>query len=454
MPTRSFAASPTCASRTARRKSAWFVLVLALLCGPSGKAWAQDPPELVEGKIAAGLDASRDEDIEQRLRATFSNLDLLTPVSVAVESGVVRLTGTVDTSEAKALAGQLAQQVDGVSAVENEVEENRSIERRLQLAVERLVERAWSVVDVLPLMVIAVLVILGAVIVARLAVASEAPFRWLTDNVFLRDLARQAVRLGILVAGALIALEVLDATALVGAVLGAAGVAGLAIGFAFRDLVENYIASILLSLRRPFAPRDLVQIENHLGTVARLTSRATILVTPDGNHVRIPNAVVFKATIENFTRTPLRRFSFGVGVGVDEDLVSASELGTSILEAMRGIVDDPEPFCQVDELGDSSVTLTFHGWIDQSEADYYKVRSEAIRLVKQAFDRQEIEMPEPIHRVRLETMPERQASEKSSAAPPSDEVGDIARESTVDELVDVERRENEEDLLEGGGREE
>jgi small-conductance mechanosensitive channel len=80
-------------------------------------------------------------------------------------------------------------------------------------------------------------------------------------------------------------LEILDATALLGTIVGVAGVMGLAIGFALRDTVENYIASILLSIRQPFRPLDQIVLENYEGLVMKLTSRETILMTLDGNHV-------------------------------------------------------------------------------------------------------------------------------------------------------------------------
>jgi small-conductance mechanosensitive channel len=101
-----------------------------------------------------------------------------------------------------------------------------------------------------------------------------------------------AWQIGFGIAGLVVALDILNATELLGAVLGAAGVAGLALGFAVRDTIENFIASILLSLRQPFGPRDFVDIDGVQGSVARLTSRATILVSPDGNQIRIPNAAV------------------------------------------------------------------------------------------------------------------------------------------------------------------
>ena len=103
----------------------------------------------------------------------------------------------------------------------------------------------------------------------------------------------------ILIIGIVLALSVLDASGLVSSVLGAAGLLGLALSFALRDTVENYIVSILLSLRQPFAPNDDVMIEGRQGRVIRLTSRATELLTLDGNHIRIPNAIVFEGVIVN-----------------------------------------------------------------------------------------------------------------------------------------------------------
>src|SRR3546814_11904518 len=84
----------------------------------------------------------------------------------------------------------------------------------------------------------------------------------------------------------------------------------ISIGFAIRDTVDNYVASLMLSLRQPFRANDHVVIEGHEGRVVRLTSRATILMTLEGNHLRIPNSTVFKAVILNYPRNPERRFDF------------------------------------------------------------------------------------------------------------------------------------------------
>ncbi len=322
-------------------------------------------------------------------------------------------------------------------------------------ALEKLEARLLDVVAYLPLLGIALLIFLFFLFLSRVVARQDRLFEKLSPNPFLRDLGRQAVRSAVLIAGILLALEVLDATALVGAVLGTAGVVGLAVGFAFRDLVENYIASVLLSLRQPFAPNDFVQVGEHSGKVIRLTSRATVLMTLDGNHLRIPNADVFKGVVLNYTRNPLRRFDFAVGVGAGDDLVEARRLGLEVLREMPGVVVDPAPSAMIEELGDSSVLFRFYGWIDQREVSLTKVKGEAIRLVKTALEDAAIDLPEPIYRVRIEgdripvaeTVPAPRKTPKRRVASPLVQE-DVSADNAVDGQIAAERSAGDEwDLL-------
>jgi small-conductance mechanosensitive channel len=201
--------------------------------------------------------------------------------------------------------------------------------------------------------------------------------------------------------GLVVAFDLLGVTSLVGALLGTAGVAGLAVGFAFRDIIENYLAGVLLSVRQPFRVNDVVSIVDHEGRVVRLTAREVVLLTFDGNHVRLPNATVFKNVLVNYTLNAQRLFYFDVGVGADEDLTEVQRVGVDTLDAMKGVLAEPPPFARIRQLGDSSVVVRLHGWVDQTEADFHKVESEALRLVKQAFEEADVEMPEPTYRLQL-----------------------------------------------------
>ena len=203
----------------------------------------------------------------------------------------------------------------------------------------------------------------------------------------------------VVVLSVVIALDLLEATAVVGAILGTAGVAGIAVAFAFKDIIENYLAGILLAIGRPFAPGDAVKIAGHEGKVVGLAARETVLMTYDGNHVQIPNAQVFGDAVLNYTRNPRRRFDFTLGIGNDESLAQVHKVVLGTLLEMKGVMNDPAPLILVEAFGDSSMTVRVHGWVDQKKNDFANVRGEAIRQTKRALDDAGIEMPNPITQV-------------------------------------------------------
>jgi small-conductance mechanosensitive channel len=183
-----------------------------------------------------------------------------------------------------------------------------------------------------------------------------------------------------------VALDILGATALLSTILGAAGIIGLALGFAVRDTVENFIASLLLSVRQPFRPNDTIEIGGDVGKVIRLTSRATILLSFDGNHIRIPNATVFKSRIINYTRNRERRFQFTMHLDGERDPAIAEQRGLDRLASLPFVLTQPSPSVWIDKVDDTGVTLCFSGWIDQHESQFDHARGEAMRLVKDALD--------------------------------------------------------------------
>jgi small-conductance mechanosensitive channel len=317
---------------------------------------------------------------------------------------------------------------------------------RVGVVGSRLAEIGEQALELLPLLGVALAVIALSVLVARIVTGGDWLFRWI-GNRFLRDLVRHFTAIALVGIGVLVALELLDATALVGATLGAAGVVGIAVGFAFRDIIENYLAGLLLSMRRPFAPNDYVAIDGDEGRVVRLTSRATVLLTLEGNHLRIPNAKVFKAVLLNYTSNPLRQFNFIVEVGVNEDLVRAQSLGVRTLASMDAVIKEPPPFGLIQELGASSVPIRFHAWVDQTSTDFFKAKSEGIRMVKSAFDSENIEMPEPIYRVYVRETAPSPSQEGVSPDASLRQEGDTAADERIDLQVEAERAEGGPDLL-------
>lgn len=324
----------------------------------------------------------------------------------------------------------------------------------MQNVLGLLTAKAERLLATMPLVLVALVVLVAAWAVGRWISRRSVLDRVARHNPFLQDLVRTTVRWAVLVAGIVLALEIIGATKLVGAVLGTAGVLGVALGFAFRDILENYLAGVLMSLRQPFAPRDHVVIDGNEGIVVALTSRATILMTLDGNHLRLPNALVFRSVTLNYTRNPRRRFEFDVGVGDGEDLLAAQQIGIAELRALEGVLDEPPARAQVRELGDSAVQVRFQAWVDQRSHDFRLVRSEAIRRVKEALDAAGVELPVPTYRLQWTQGVAAPSSEPSGGAKvskprPPFARGGVDTRATEDLLaqVETERGSRDDDLL-------
>src|SRR5690606_20607513 len=121
------------------------------------------------------------------------------------------------------------------------------------------------------------------------------------------------------------------------------------------------------SVQNPFNIGDLVEINDVLGFVQRMTTRATILMTPSGNHVQIPNATVYKSIIHNFTSNPNRRIDFKIGIGYDDSISLAQETIRQVLEDHPAVLHDPEHLVLVDSLGNATINLQIYFWIDGSQ---------------------------------------------------------------------------------------
>jgi small conductance mechanosensitive channel len=342
-----------------------------------------------------------DSDLSQHLIRIYRAADGLDNIEVTVNAGVVRLGGSVLNKADKQRAEKLAADVDGVVEVEDDIELSSNVSERIFPAWQLFKERFSAIVYQLPVFLIGLLILVVSWWFAGWISSRNWLFGRLTGNLFLREIVSQLVRTAIMLIASLFVLDLLGLTAMVGAVLGAAGVATLAIGFAFRDLIENYIASLLLSLRQPFKPDDLIRVGEHEGRVSRLNSRATILITPDGNHVRIPNAIIFKSIMVNYSRNPGRRLQFGFGIESQTDLQQAQSLAETALVQTEGVLAEPPPACLISQLADSSVKLTAYAWVDQASHDFGRVCSEAIRQVKDAFAGAGIVMPDTTFNVRV-----------------------------------------------------
>ena len=373
------------------------LLMFVIAVGLAGPIAAQDTQPT--GTITVEDSADTDAAIANRIRDILGELEGYDDVTVTVSSGIVTLRGTtLDLPSANRLS-DLVGRVEGVVAIENEVAETTDVARRLNPAVERFQDRLSQTIAFLPLALIALSVFLLIVILGFFIARLRQPWDRLSPNAFIADIYRQIIRLIFIVGGLVVALDIVNATALLSGILGAAGIVGLAIGFAVRDTVENFIASIMLSIRQPFRPNDTVEIEGDIGKVIRLTSRATILLSFDGNHIRIPNATVFKSRIVNYSRNAERRFTFSLSVAADADLDATRRLAEETLQELPFVLQTPEVSVWIASVDDFWVTLEMAAWINQNDTSIVLARSEAIRLTQAAFDAAGVAAPLPTYRI-------------------------------------------------------
>ena len=448
-----------------RRACRNFLLLIALFQSSlSAQSLTEDTPipndVVIEAKANPG-----DDLIQKRLEKIFSAVESLREVEVKVEEGVTTLSGTAANATASLEARKLASKMEGVIYVNDEMDEDVEVQSRLLPSWDRLRHLGQKTLRKLPLIGVALIAIflfylLGKLVSKALELAETTGLtRRFGLNELSSSLLRRVVRLLFLGVGIFTALEILDATAIASALLGVAGVAGLALGFAFRNIVENYLAGVLLSLRNPFSSGDAIEINGFTGKVVRLTSRDTVMMSAEGNHIRIPNSTIMTSPLTNFSRNPLRRFDFTIGVSTELNLVAVRKKGLETLAGLESILADPPPLILIEALGDSAVNLRFFAWVDQRKNDFLKSKSEAIRLMKRAFDEAGFEMPEPIYRVRM-----REESDKKESVPAKEnlpaglaqtteanEEADTSIDDSIDQQLETARRtEGEPDLLSEG----
>lgn len=350
----------------------------------SAAVTAPAPP----ASLRPAIDA-QDQLLGRRLEARLASQPTLHDVEASVVNRTALLHGAVVTKEDIELAGAIAAQTQGIEKVENRVQLSTRLSDRFAVAMQAVTEKLVRLVAATPLLLIALaLVLLFSWIGSMLSRRMRWMARVHSNNPYMEGLLRRVVQWAITLIGILIALDLLGASSLVGAVLGSAGVIGLVLGFAFKDIAENYIAGILLSLRRPFSPGDHVVVDRvHEGRVVALTSRTTLLMTMDGNQVALPNALVFRSVVLNYTENPKRRFDFVVPLDPNASVGDAQRLGLEALRGIEGVLPDPKASTLISEYLHDQMKVQFMGWVDQHQNSVQRVRSEAMRAVKAALDR-------------------------------------------------------------------
>jgi small-conductance mechanosensitive channel len=341
-----------------------------------------------------------DEEIRRRLTSVLEATGWFTDPQVRVTDGVVFLSGSTSSEELKAWAGQLASKTQDVAAVANRIEVTEPSPWDFEEGWRGLSGLWRGFMRSLPLFLLGLLILALSGVAGTMATRGmRIALRKRIRSRLLRGVLARAVGVGIFVIGAYIVLRVSGLTQLALTVIGGTGLIGLVLGIAFRDITENFLASIFLSIQRPFETGDLVEIAGVTGSVQQLNVRTTILMTTDGNLFQVPNAMVYKSTLRNFTANPNRRESFVVGIGYDDHIDEAQEIAREVLNEHPAVLKEPEPMVLADSLGPATVNLRVYFWLNGREHSWLKVKSSVIRLVKLAFQRHGISMPDEAREV-------------------------------------------------------
>ena len=372
-----------------------------------------------------------DKEIEHRLQDILRATGWFTDPKVEVKNGVVFLSGETKNHQFKDWAGDLAHNTQHVTAVVNKILVQEPSIWDLHMIATELLNQGRKILRSLPAIIFGALILVISWMLSHL-VYKLVPliFRHKMAPSLLHEVFARAISFCVFLLGVYFIFEMSDLTTMALTVISGTGLLGIIIGIAFRDITENFLASILLSIQNPFHAGDLIDITSPVtgygvtGYVERLTLRVTILVSLEGNHLQIPNATVYKSNIRNYSSNPNRREDFIISIGINCSISKAVEAALRVVMEEKAILKDPEPLVLVDGLTKDLVNLHIYYWIDVRKHNWLKVKSSVIRLVKQAFQDEEIDFPSQTHPDKIPSKPKKEKQEASQTTSEEKTQGD------------------------------
>ena len=395
-------------NRTTALKAAkfyWLItFILLLLLNPSALA-ASDSAESSEGLDVDNLHSSGqlittqsappDAEIKNRLQAILDSSQQFSQLQLRVNNGLVFIDGYAETRAFIDWASEIADNTEGVVAVVNNLEMSPVDYFSASVFKAELLNAWGRFVHTLPLLLAAVITFVFFFLVSRpISAFVVGPVRYVTDSELIKVVLRRIVAVFVVLLGLYFFLRIAGLTQFAVAVMSGTGLLGLVVGFAFRDIAENFIASLLISMQRPFRLGDVIEVSGHRGVVQKVTTRGTTLVDFDGNHIQVPNATIYKNVIQNFSANPNLRGNFLIGVGYDAKVRFAQETAMSIMLEHPAVLSDPEPQVLIEDLASSTINLRVYFWVDANQYSVIKVASALMRQIVRAFEAADVSMPD------------------------------------------------------------
>ncbi|MFZ1747449.1 MAG: mechanosensitive ion channel family protein [Nitrospirales bacterium] len=211
----------------------------------------------------------------------------------------------------------------------------------------------------------------------------------------LSELLRKLTYIGIWIVGVLIAAIIIFPSLTPGKILTGLGLGSIAIGFAFKDIFENFLAGILILLREPFQLGDVIECEELEGFVEEITIRDTHIRQTDGQRVVIPNSMLFKNPVTVRTDRDLRRVTIMCGIAYGEDVDRARQVIQQALDGLESVNQDKAVQIFAQGFGSSSIDFEVTWWTGSLHLDIRKSKDKVVAAVKRGLDQANIEIPFP-----------------------------------------------------------
>lgn len=197
------------------------------------------------------------------------------------------------------------------------------------------------------------------------------------------------------ISGILISCGILFPSITPGKILTALGLGSIAVGFAFKDIFENFIAGVLIILREPFKIGDIIEVDNVDGIVITISVRDTVIHDLNQEKIVIPNAMIFKNKVRVFTAFEKRRASAICGIAYKEDIETAKQCIMKALDGLDTISKDHKVEIKVVKFNDSSVDIQILWFTDSRPAEIRHSKDQVLTAIKKALDTEGIEIPFP-----------------------------------------------------------
>lgn len=211
----------------------------------------------------------------------------------------------------------------------------------------------------------------------------------------LQNLLQTFVKLGVWIIGLMIAAVVVFPDFTPASLIAGLGIGTVAVGFAFKDIFENFFAGVLIMLREKMRIGDVIEVDDILGTVEHISLRETHIRAFSGELTIMPNSMLFQNAVEIWTDAPKRRFEVLIGVSYDTDLEAAEKVLQEAVEGCDTVWSEKPVQVLADTFNSSSVDFIVRWWADSSGADAVATKPQVVKAIKRALDSAKIEIPFP-----------------------------------------------------------